>query len=171
MTPVLVCRILLPIVGLLGPLIVLLGLPGTWLLLALAGLTEWWTEPRLFSDVTLIGVLIVAIAGEVWETLSSSLRAKRAGAGRRGSVGALIGGIAGAILGTVFIPVPLVGTLVGGGLGAFLVSASLERTGGKTTGHALRVGRAAAAGQMLGLAGKLMASVLVYTWLTIALFV
>ena len=171
MTPVHICWILLPVLGLVGPLVVLLGLPGTWLLLALAGLAEWWTEPQLFSTATLVFVLAVAVAGELWETLSSSVSAKKAGAGRRASIGAIVGGIVGAIAGTIMIPVPLVGTLVGGGLGAFMVAALLERSSGKTTGHSLRIGRAAAKGQMLGLAGKLTASVLVYMWLMVAMFV
>ncbi|MEM1448544.1 MAG: DUF456 family protein [Planctomycetota bacterium] len=171
MTPVLVCRILLPLLGLLGPLIVLLGLPGTWLLLALAGLAEWWTEPRLFSDVTLVGTVLVALAGEAWESLSSSVRARRAGAGRRGAIGALVGGIAGAIAGTALIPIPLFGTLVGGALGAFTVAALLETTGGRTLKDAVRIGRAAAAGQMIGLVGKLAASGVVYVWIVVALYV
>ncbi|MEM9801731.1 MAG: DUF456 domain-containing protein, partial [Planctomycetota bacterium] len=161
MSIVLVCQILVPILGLVGPLIVLIGLPGTWMLLALAGLAEWWTAPSLFSTTTMIGVLVLAALGELWEFLSSSVRARQAGAGRLGSVGALGGGIVGAILGTIWIPVPLVGTLVGGGLGAFALASLLERSGGRPLASSLRIGRAAAVGQLLGLLGKLAVSVTV----------
>ena len=119
MTATLLCQIFLPLLGLAGPLLILLGLPGTWLLLMLAGVAEWITEPRLFGTLTLVSALVLAVAGEVWEAMASSVRARKAGAGRRGSIGALVGGIGGALLATMLIPVPLVGTLVGGGLGAF----------------------------------------------------
>lgn len=161
-------KVLLPLLGVVGPVLALMGLPGTWLLLAVAGIAEWITDERLFSTVTIVGTIAVACAGEAWEFLSSSVRARRAGARRRGAAGALLGGIAGAILGTVLIPVPLIGTLVGGGLGAFTASTLLERTGGRDLGEAMRVGRAAATGQVLGVAGKFAAAVAVYLWIAVA---
>ena len=95
MSLTLLCQIFLPIIGLAGPLLILLGLPGTWLLLSLVGLAEWITEPRLFGTPVLVTAVALAVAGEVWEALSSSIRARKAGAGRRGSIGALAGGIGG----------------------------------------------------------------------------
>ena len=171
MTTLIAVRVLLPIVGLMCPLLGLMGLPGTWLLLALAGGAEWITEPQLFSGGTAAAAVLLAVAGEAWEFLASSTTAKRAGAGRRGAVGALLGGIAGAIAGTLLIPVPIIGTLVGGGLGAFALSSTLEREGGRELGEALRVGRAAAAGQLLGVLGKTVAGAGVYVLLVVALFV
>lgn len=171
MTALIAVRVLLPIFGLVCPLLGLMGLPGTWLLLALAGGAEWITEPQLFSAGTAVAAVLLAVAGETWEFLASSTTAKRAGAGRRGAVGALLGGIAGAIAGTLLIPVPIIGTLVGGGLGAFALSSTLEREGGRELGEALRVGRAAAAGQLLGVLGKTVAGGGVYVLLVVALFV
>lgn len=171
MSPTLICQILLPVLGLAGPGLVLFSLPGTWLLLAIAGVAEWWTEPRLFSPATIVCVLVLAATGEAWEFFVSSQRARRAGAGKRGAIGALAGGMVGAILGTVFIPVPLVGTLVGGGAGAFALSATLERAGGAALPAAMRVGRAAASGQLIGFVGKFVLSLIVYAWLTVALWV
>lgn len=171
MSPLLAVQILLPLLGLVGPLLAAVGLPGTWLLLTLAGLAEWWTEPRLFSTPAILGAVLLAVLGEAWEFLASSTRARRAGAGRRGALGALAGGIAGAVLGTVLIPVPVAGTLIGGGLGAFALSTTLERSGGTELSDALRVGRAAAAGQLLGVLGKLLAAGSVYLLVVTALFV
>ena len=164
-------RLLLPLLGIAGPGLVVMGLPGTWLLLALASLAEWTTDARLFSVYTWVGVCLVALAGEVWETLAASSQAKRAGAGRRGTLGALFGGIAGAIAGTIMIPIPVIGTLVGGMGGAFALAAGLERMGGKPTGDALRIGRSAASGQVRGMLGKLVCGLVVYVWLVVALFV
>ena len=171
MSITLLCQIFLPVIGLAGPLLILLGLPGTWLLLALAGLAEWITEPRLFGTPVLVIAVALAVAGEVWEALSSSVRARRAGAGRRGSIGALAGGIGGALLGTMLIPIPVVGTLIGGGLGAFALSSGLERSGGQSADSAFRIGRAAATGHMIALAGKLIAGLVVYVMLVTALYV
>lgn len=171
MVPVTVVQVLLPVLGLVGPLLAVMGLPGTWLLLALAGLAEWGTGPRLFSTGGVATAVALALAGEVWEFLASSSRARRAGAGRRGALGALAGGIAGAVAVTVLLPVPLVGTLVGGGLGAFVLSSLLERGGGRSTGEALRIGRAAAVGQVLGVAGKVAAAVAVYLLVLVEVFV
>lgn len=166
--PPLVAQILLPVLGLVGPLLVLLGLPGTWLVVALAGAAEALTEARLFSNTTAMVVLGVAGLGEVVEFTSGSVRARRAGGRRRGAIGALVGGVLGAIAGTVLIPVPLVGSLAGGGLGAFAGAAALERDGGRDVREALRIGRAAGVGHMLGLAGKLAAGVFVWLWLSVA---
>lgn len=170
MSATLLCQIFLPIVGLAGPLLILVGLPGTWLLLSIAGVAEWVTGPRLFGTPVLVAALALAVGGEIWEALSSSVRARRAGAGRRGSIGALAGGIGGALLGTMLIPIPVVGTLIGGGVGAFALASGLERSGGKSADSAFRIGRAAAAGHMVGLLGKLVAGVVVYGLLVVALF-
>lgn len=158
----LVAQILLPILGLAGPLLVLLGLPGTWLVLAFAGGFELLTPARLFSNGTMAAVLVVATLGEVWEFLSGSVRARKAGAGRRGAYGAILGGIAGAILGTFLVPAPLVGTLLGGGIGAFAVSSALEHSGGRPLDEALRIGKAAGIGHALGIVGKFAAAVVVW---------
>jgi len=154
--------------ALVAPLLSLLGLPGMWLALVGLGAAEYWSEPRLYSSTTIVGCLCLAVLGELWEFSASSVRAKRAGAGRRGSLGALLGGIAGAILGS--FAMPIVGTLVGGGVGALLLSTLLEKQGGRSMGEAVRIGRAAAAGQMIGVAGKLMAAIALAVWIVIATF-
>lgn len=166
---VVVAKVVVPVVALVGPLLTLFGLPGTWLALVVAGLFEWRTETRLFSTWTIVGVLVLAVLGEVWEFTASASRAKKAGAGRRGTLGALGGGILGAILGTIVMPV--VGTIIGGGAGALIASASLERSGGKSVDEALAIGRAAATGQVLGVAGKLVLALMVWVWLTVAVLV
>lgn len=171
MTTALIVKLALPLLGLLGPLTVLMGLPGTWLTLALAGTAEWVTDEALFDAATLIGCLVVAVLGEVWEFSASSTRAKRAGAGRRGSLGALGGGILGAILGTVLLPVPLIGSLLGGAAGAFGGATLLEHRGGVELGSSLRIGRAAAAGHFFGLAGKFVGSIAVWLCLSVTVWV
>lgn len=152
--------------ALLAPLLTLFMLPGMWLALAVAGIAEWVTDRALFSAWSLGGCLALALLGELWEFSASSVRAKRAGAGRRGAIGALVGGIAGAIVGTMMLPV--IGTIAVGGLGALAGSFALERSGGRSVDEALRVGRAAATGQVLGVAGKLAICCAMALWLAVA---
>ncbi len=164
-------QVLLPLLTALWVALILVGLPGTWLMIATAALAEWLTEADLFHLWTLIAAVVLGVLGEVWELCASMAGAKRAGATRAGALGALVGGIAGAILGTLFIPIPLLGSLLGGGLGAFAGSTLMERDGGKELRDALRAGRGAALGHVTGMVGKLAVGVAVWLLLAVAVFV
>jgi len=150
--------------------LILIGLPGTWLMIATAALAEWWTEPQLFQPGVLIAAVVLAAAGELIEFLASAGGARRAGGTRAGAGGALLGGILGGIAGTFLIPVPLLGSLAGGALGAFLGSAVMEHRGGRTGREALRVGRGAAVGHVTGMLGKLSMGCAVWLLLAVAAF-
>ena len=111
--------------------LVIVGLPGTWLLIGLAvGLeflqrlwapagSEWLIPWWVF-----VVAVVVAIIGEILEFLAGALGAKKGGASKRGMLGALIGGLVGTIAGTIIIPIPIVGSLIGAiagcGLGAIV---------------------------------------------------
>ena len=103
----------------------LLGLPGNWLMVA-GTLLVAWLKPQMFSVWTLVAIVIVAATGEGLELLSGALGAWKGGAGRRGSVGALLGGLIGAIVGTFLIPIPMLGSLIGACAGACLGHGSLN---------------------------------------------
>lgn len=159
-------KVAVVLAALLAPALTLFMLPGMWLALAAAGLAEWGTEETLFSPWSLGGCLVLALLGELWEFTASAARAKKAGAGRRGALGALVGGFVGAIAGTMLLPV--IGTIAVGGLGALVGSFALERDGGRSVDEALRVGKAAATGQVLGVAGKLAICCAMALWLAAA---
>lgn len=149
-----------------------MGLPGTWLMIVTAGALEWMTPGReVFHPLTFGAAVALASVGELIEFLASSHGARRAGASRRSAVGALVGGVAGAILGTIFIPLPIVGSLTGGAAGAFIGSAALERVDGSEVRVALRVGRGAAVGHLGGMLGKLAMAVAVWLLFAVAVFV
>ncbi len=172
MVGLILAQVLLVLFNTLWVALILLGLPGTWLMIASAALAEWWTpDTRLFHPATLGVVVGLAALGELIEFLASAGGAKRAGATGSGALGALVGGIVGAILGTIFIPVPLVGSLAGGAAGAFAGSAMLEHGGGKELRDAMHVGRGAAVGHVLGMLGKLAMGVVVWVLLAVAVFV
>ena len=117
----------------------LLGLPGNWLMVA-GTLLVAWLEPQLFSVWTLGAIVIVAATGEGLELLSGALGAWKGGAGRRGSVGALLGGLIGAIVGTFLIPIPMLGSLIGACAGACLGAWIFELNGGRDFRASLRAG-------------------------------
>jgi len=151
--------------------LVLVGLPGTWLMVASCALVDWWVDADLFSAPVLLIAVGFCVVGEMVELVAGSAGARKAGGGKRGSWGALGGGIIGAILGTFFIPVPLFGSLIGAGIGAFCAAAFLEHDGGQDMGTALRIGRGAAVGQFLGTFAKAVVGVAVWLLVTIASFV
>lgn len=161
-------QILVPLVGLVGVGITLIGLPGSWLTLASAAAAEMLTEERLFSTGTLVAATAMAVAGELIEFLAGSRGARAAGASRIGALGALVGGVLGALVGTFLLPIPVVGTVLGGALGAFALSAMVERGEGRPMGEALGVGKGAAVGHTLGLLGKLVMGLGVFLVVAIA---
>lgn len=134
--------------GLVGTLLTLLTLPGTWLMLLVALLCKL-VVPEAMGWSWLIAAGVLAVAGEVVEFGASAAGAKAGGAGRPGAIGALLGGLAGGIVGTVVIPIPIVGTVVGGVLGAGGLAVLFERwKGGKGWKDSSKAGAGAAAGKL-----------------------
>jgi uncharacterized protein YqgC (DUF456 family) len=147
-----------------------LGLPGNWLMVA-GTLLLAWLEPGMFSVWTLVAIVILAAAGEVLELLSGVWGARKGGAGRRGSAGALVGGVIGAIAGTFWIPVPVLGSLVGACAGACFGAWFLELRGGRDFWASFRAGVGAGVGRALGTVIKLAVGILLWLIIAIAAFV
>ena len=148
----LLLAVLFMVIGSGCTVIVLIGLPGTWLMIALAfglsltqrlwapsgseWLVPWW--------VFLIGI-VIAIIGEVLEFMAGALGAKKGGASKQGMLGALIGGFAGTLIGTFVIPIPIVGSLIGAiigcGIGAIIGELKAAPTPSSRTRSSLLRGR------------------------------
>ncbi|HXE55071.1 MAG TPA: DUF456 domain-containing protein [Tepidisphaeraceae bacterium] len=142
------------VVLLLGLAITIMTLPGLWLMLAAAAIYAWLTGGAYIGWWTLAALLVLAVTGEVVELASSGAGAKRAGAGRRGLWGALIGGVLGGIF-LSFIPIPVLSTLVGVCLGTFLGATIGELSGGRHVGHSALIGLSATKGRLVGTFQKL----------------
>lgn len=156
----------------LGCLILgLLGLPGNWLLVALA-LGMQMLHHGSVGWGFLGAALALAIAGEVLETWASVAGLSAGGGSRRGMWGAIVGGLVGGILLTGLLPIPIVGTLVGAAAGAFLGALLGELTGpnGRPTGASLKAAAGAACGRVLGSFGKTILGVMIWTLLTVQVF-
>lgn len=142
----------------------LIGLPGNWMIIAIAVLWIFvGPEHYQFHWGILVILLLLAIVGELIEFLTSVLGTKKLGGSNRGAtlsvVGSIIGGMAGAVFGIPF-PIPLVGMLIGSilfaGVGAWIGATLGERWVGKPMKESVKIGGAAFLGRLVGTAGKLL---------------
>ncbi|MCA9740868.1 MAG: DUF456 domain-containing protein [Deferribacteres bacterium] len=139
-------------IGLLvGIVLIPFGLPGTFLIAALALVHGLLTS---FLPLTVNFVLILfglAVLAEVIEFFLGAVAAKKFGGSKYAMWGAVIGGFVGAVFATGIMPV--VGTLIGAFAGAFVGAFLFEYMHAKNVENALRVGFGAFLGAV---SGKLM---------------
>lgn len=143
--------LLLFLLALAGLFLTAIGLPGTWVFLAAAGLAklfdpasplEWW--PIFVGS----GLGLIA---EAIEWVAASRYARKYGGSNRAAWGALLGGIGGAIVG---FPVPLIGPLIGAVLGTFLGALVAEYSVSGVSGGAERVAWGAMIGRIVATVAK-----------------
>ncbi len=146
----------------------LAGLPGNWLMIGMALLLMWISGGEAFNWWTIVAVVGVAAVGEVIELIAGASGSRKSGGTHWGAIGALGGGIVGAIVGTGFFP--LVGTVIGAVAGAFAGAAALEMASGRPHAEALRSGRGAAVGHFVGTMTKFALGCVVWLVLTIGAF-
>jgi uncharacterized protein YqgC (DUF456 family) len=167
------------LLGLACLLLVVLGLPGTWVLLALAIgfelVDSLWlpgAAAASFGWRLIAGCAALGLIGEGIEAVAGAAGTRLGGGTRRGMVGAFIGGIAGAILLTPLFPIPVIGTLLGAMLGAFLGAFVGEATGpeARSRQHNLRAAFGAAVGKLGGTLAKLAIGVVMWLLLVRAAF-
>lgn len=144
--------------------LVVLGLPGNWLMVIGAGLLWWW-QRSMFSPWTLVAVAVMAGIGELLEFLAGLVGARRAGGSRRSAAGALVGGILGGVLG-MGVPLPVLGPLLGASVGAFVGAMGLDLWAGRTMEQAVQTGTSAGIGRFLGTVLKLAVGVAI--WIVLA---
>ncbi len=160
--------VLLLLVNAVGVVLVLLQLPGTWLMLAATVAMAWWRwEQQLITPWCLGTLVVLALLGELVEFLGPALGAAKEKTSRRAVVLAVVGGVAGAIVGTVVLAfLPVIGTLIGAVVGSGLCSMLGDLWAGRPMELAIRGGRGAAIGRLVGAVGKL--AVAVVMWLVVA---
>ena len=159
--------------------LVVVQLPGTWMLLGLAAIVEYADavylpegEQQTFGLWVLVGCLAIAVIGEIIEFIAGAAGAKKGGSSTRGMVGALIGGIAGIFLfAPLFSVVPFLGTLFGAFFGAVLgtfVGAIIgELTAEQSTiKGSMKPAIGATIGRVLGTMGKI--GIALAMWMTLS---
>jgi uncharacterized protein YqgC (DUF456 family) len=144
--------LVLTLIALGGLFLTAIGLPGTWIFLAVASASAlfdpaspvaWWS--------IVVGVLLGLIAEGI-EWVTASRYARKYGGSPRAAFGALLGGIGGAIVG---FPVPLFGPLVGALLGTFIGALVAEYSVSGLSGGAERVAWGAMIGRIVATVAKL----------------
>jgi uncharacterized protein len=154
--------VLLALVLLTGLLLNLFGLPGNWLMLMAVAGYAWLTGWRYVGWISLVVLLVVAIAAEVVEFFAAGAGAKKAGGTIWGTVGALLGGLIGGFTLTGLVPIPIIGTLVGLIAGTFLGAMGAELLLGKGEVQSSAViGVGAAKGRFWGTIWKLAFGVVI----------
>jgi hypothetical protein len=142
--------------------LILLGLPGVWLMVLFALLYAWITHFHYIASHGLIVLLVLAAISEFLEFIAAGAGAKRAGGSYRASLGAIVGALVGGLVSTFVIPIPVIGTLAGLAGGAFIGSLLIEQSSNPDPSHLLRVGFAAAKGRLLGTLVKLIFAVIMF---------
>jgi uncharacterized protein YqgC (DUF456 family) len=153
----------------------LVSLPGLWLLTLLALLVNaigywmgYWPGKDPIVSWWIFGfILLCTLISDVVDWTAGVMGAKRMGGTRRAMIAAFIGGVAGAIIGTPMFPI--VGTILGGALGAGLAATIVHRSGpDQTWKQSAKVGAGASAGWFAAIAVKLVLSVICAMLLIIA---
>jgi uncharacterized protein len=135
----------------LGLVLVPLGLPGLWVMVAGVIAYGWLTDFHSVGVATIAAASGLALLGEIIETWLGFRFARTFGGSRRAAWGALGGGIVGAVMG---VPVPILGSVIGAFLGSFAGAALLEYSSSRTPETAVRAGWGAVLGRAAAAAAK-----------------
>lgn len=151
----------------IGLMLVVLALPGIWLMLAVAAGCQWWTGGAMFHPATLWVCLGLGVIAEIVELLASAVGTSRAGGTKTGAMGALAGGLVGAIAGTPLAPP--IGTILGGAAGAGLGALAAEKLlKSQSWSDAARIAAGAAVGRLVATVVKVLIAALIGLILTVA---
>jgi len=139
--------------GTCAAVLLVFGLPGTWLLWLVATVFAWWTDFRWVGVETVGALLVLATLGEVLEFWLGASAARRVRPSWKVTAGALLGGFVGTLAGA---PVLFgLGALVGSLLGTFLGAAAAAGLEGAHLREVLLIGREAMRGRWRGFLAKL----------------
>lgn len=137
-----------------------IGLPGTWIMIGVAGTVDavvmwmWPAQQIPFGMNALLIAVLAGTAGEALEFVAGALGAKAGGASRKGAIGSMIGSVVGLVIGTIFIPIPLVGSAIGAVAGAIVGAIVGEKIHGRNIKDSLKPAAGAAIGRILGALSK-----------------
>ena len=146
--------LLLGVCTILGLVLVPLGLPGLWVMVAGVVGYGWLTDFRSVGVATIAVVLGLAFLGEILEWWLGFRLARAFGGSRRSAWGALVGALMG-------VPVPIVGSVIGAFLGSFAGAALFEYSLSRAPGTAVRAGWGAVVGRATAAAAKIALGVVI----------
>jgi uncharacterized protein YqgC (DUF456 family) len=135
-----------------GLIAVVLGLPGTWLILGVSALYAWITDFTAITVQLILAILIIAAAAEIIDFIAGMWGARRYGGSKKAMLATLIGGLLGAIvLAPLFFGL---GTVLGAFLGAFAGAFFVTYLEQRRMDEAVRVGWGAFVGRIFAMVFK-----------------
>jgi uncharacterized protein YqgC (DUF456 family) len=157
--------LILAAVIILSLILIVLGLPGLWIMVATAVVYNLIVPGDPIGWVSLIAVAVLALIAELLEFTMTGRYARKYGGSRRAGWGAIIGGMIGAVVG---FPVPIVGPVIGAFVGSFVGALVAELTGGASAGDATRVAKGALIGRVVSTMLKIGIGFTIGIWIFIA---
>jgi uncharacterized protein YqgC (DUF456 family) len=157
--------LILAVVILLSLVLIVLGLPGLWIMVASAVTYNLIVPGDPIGWFTLVAVAVLALVAELLEWTMTGRYARKYGGSRRAGWGAIIGGIIGAFVG---FPVPIVGPVIGAFVGSFCGALVAELTGGASAGDATRVAKGALIGRVMSTVLKIGIGFTIGVWIFVA---
>jgi uncharacterized protein YqgC (DUF456 family) len=157
--------LILAVVIILSLILIVLGMPGLWIMVASAVTYNLIVKGDPIGWFTLVAVAVLALVAELLDFVMTGRYARKYGGSRRAGWGAIIGSIVGAMVG---FPVPIVGPIIGAFVGSFLGALVAEFTGGSTAGASTRVATGALIGRVVSTALKIGIGFTVVIWIFIA---
>lgn len=157
--------VILTVVLVLSLVLIALGLPGLWVMIASAVVYNVVTHTDAIGWFSLIGISILALIAEYIDFTLAGKYARKYGGSRRASWGAVIGGLVGAFVG---VPVPIVGPVIGAFVGSFIGALIGEKSAGSSAQASARVAGGALIGRAVGTAMKVGVGCAIATWIFFA---
>ncbi len=149
-----------------GVVVSCLSLSGMWLVAAAAALAAVITDGPFPNMWTVIAFVVLSGLVEIADIAAGAWGVRRRGGSKLAGVMAVVGGMFGLALGS-FIPVPILGSLIGMLAGSFGLVFAVERHRLKRTGEAACI----AWGAVLGRVFMIVLKVCVTMGMTVYLFV
>jgi uncharacterized protein len=149
----------------LSLVLIVLGLPGLWIMVATAVTYNLIVPGEPIGWVTLVAVAVLALIAELLEFSLAGRYARKYGGSRRAGWGAILGGMVGAFVG---VPIPIIGPVIGAFVGSFLGALIAELTGGSSAGDAARVAKGALLGRVMSTVLKIGIGFTIGVWIFIA---
>ena len=157
--------LILGCVIILSWVLIVLGLPGLWIMIATAVTYNLIVPGEPIGWFTLVAVAVLAFVAELLEFTMTGKYARKYGGSRRAGWGAIIGGIVGAMVG---FPVPIVGPVIGAFVGSFVGALIAELGGGSSASDATRVAKGALIGRAVSTALKMGIGFTIGIWIFIS---
>lgn len=157
--------LILAAVILLSLILIVLGLPGLWVMVASAVAYNLLVPGDPIGWFTLVAVSILGVIAEVLEFTMSGKYARKYGGSRRAGWWAIIENMVGAFIG---VPVPIVGPVIGAFVGSFVGALAAELSTGSTPGEATRVGYGALIGRVVSTVLKIGIGFAIGVWIFVA---